>query len=81
MPPWPAGFASVLRLADPVFALDAAVEFEIGFGGLDIGSRPRRDLVEMENAVLVELPLVDRADALDREQVVGPSAARRRQPV
>ena len=73
--------AEQLGLLDPFLARDASVKGEIGFGGLDVGLLPGADLVEVEDAVIVELLLVDRTDTLDAGQVIGLAAARRRQPV
>src|SRR5690606_36240451 len=61
---------------DPVLAGGAPVEGEIALDSLDIGLLPGGNLVEMEDAMLVELLQIDRADALDRQQIVWPADAR-----
>ena len=80
--PVPLAFAGrkLAGLADPVFALDPAVERQMLVDPRDLRLRPRRDLIEMKHAEIVQALLVDRPDAGDTGQIVRLAAARLGQP-
>ena len=77
----PDGLGGATQVFEAVAALWAQVEWISGTeawrqGRFDIGTLPGRDLVEMEDAVLVELLLVHRSDALDLDEPIRLAAAR-----
>ncbi len=71
---WPAAGCS--GLGRPSLRGQCARRIPDGFSLLNIRLRPCSDLVEMIDAVLVELFLVDGANALDERKIIGLAAAR-----
>ena len=64
-------------LPDPIFARDTTVKAQIGLSLFDVGFRPCGDLIEMIDAMRIELGLVDTANSLNQRQIIGCTTTRR----
>src|SRR5208283_4962599 len=63
-------------LRNPLLPIDASRKGKVRANPADFGPRPAGDLVEVKDAEVVKMFLVDRTDAFDPLKIVGGAARR-----